>query len=881
MNKIIEFFAKEHLMGNLLTFMLLAFGVFSIFELRRDLYPNVNFETTIVSAVLPGASPEQIESLIINPIEESMREVDGIKRIISTATESTGILVAQLDPDSRDSTKTNRDIRRSIDTVDDYPEDAEDPVVREIEVSQVPVITVTVSKKGDFDNDLLTVGQYVYEQLSELKGVASVDKLGLRDEEIHIDVDHNKMNQRRIDLLQAIGAVKSQNISLPGGSALTKSNEEILIRTDAEYKSSQFLSSTSEENERKKILNQIKGTIIRSNDGGFSSKIGDIASVNYGLQDPEKLYKSFGDPAIHLVVKKKFNSDVLETVEGVRAKVKELQDQLGNRADLRLSNDLSTFVTNRLDILKSNLLVGLILVIIVLSLFLPWQATLVVAMGIPVALFSAMTVLYMAGNTINLISLVGLIIVLGMLVDDAIVVCENIWRHVEMQKPIQQAVIDGAKEVFVPVLGSVLTTVSAFAPMLFMTGIFGAFVGEIPFVVIVALFFSLFEAFIIMPSHFTSWVGIFIDQKKLKLHALKKESESSLFDRFVEKYKNFLVFTIRYRYLMSLVVALLMVGSIAIQVATGRFVLFPSDGLDFFFIHVEAPKSTSIEKMSHLIEPIEQEVSKLSKEELVDHTSTIGIIQQDSNDPQTRRGSNFANIRVILTPSKLRARTAQEIAEELKEKIGLPGGIERVKVEYPRAGPPQGRAVSINVMGKNFSQLQQIAENVKNELKNISGVSDIRDSFISGKDEWTVIPNQENMALVGLNANQVATTVRSAFEGIVASSIRDLDKEIDIRVRLENDSVSAQEKLNYLKIGNSLGNLIPLNQVASFEQRSTLNSILHKDFKRVINISADVDGIEMTGNKVARLVEPKVKEMSGNKRGYKIECGGEKEDSKE
>ncbi|MBT4761766.1 MAG: efflux RND transporter permease subunit [Bdellovibrionaceae bacterium] len=874
MKAIINFFAREHLLGNLLTILLLLFGTFSIYTINRDLYPEVNFEMTSVVTALPGGSPAQIEKLIVNPVEEALRGVEGIKKIFSTATEGVGVTIIQLDIDGRASDKTNDDIKQAIESMNTLPDDAEDPLVKEIEASQMPIITLTVA--GDADEDRLrAAAKYVYDELIDLKEVSKVNKNGYRDQEIWIETDPQKMSNRNVGLNDIVKSINLQNVSLPSGTTLNQDRQELLIKTDSEYYNDPSNSEV--------LLKQIKDTVLKANDAGFATTINDVATVAYKLQKPVRAYKAGGKNAIHLVIFKKENSDVLTLVENVRAKAEELQSKLGTTFQLGFAKDHSKFVKNRIGVLTSNLLLGLLLVLIVLSIFLPWQVTIIVAVGIPIALLSAIGAIYMGGFTINLISLIGLILVLGMLVDDAIVVSENIWRHIESGDNMHEAVVNGTSEVFGPVIASVLTTVSAFAPMLFMSGIFGSFIHEIPLIVILALFFSLFEAFIIMPSHFVSWVGPFAQDILKKIKA-KKEKKKGFIDKLIHTYQKYVFWSINNRYKILTFIVALAIGTGALLKVGGRFVLFPPDGIEFFFVHIEAHKETSIEEMANLIQPIEDSIAQMDPLELESQISTIGIIQQDPNDPQTRRGSHYANIQVTLTPNTKRARGADEIAKELRDKLTVPKGIISVKTELIKPGPPQGRTISINLMGDDFKVLNSKSHLLVDKLKSIDGVIDIKHSYAFGKDEWLIKPDSKEMAMLNINAAMVSSSVRAAFEGLIASSIRDLDDEINIRVKMVDQPSKILNKLKNIKIENPLGNLIPLDQIATFKKQKTVNAITHKNFKRVINVSADVDLNLITGAEVNALAEPFVKEMIDKiniqgQKSYKYEMGGEKEDT--
>ena len=859
MKNIISFFAKEHLFGNLITLLILGFGIFSLTSIRRDIWPKVDLHITTIRTVLPGASPEQIEKLVINPLEASIKEVDGLDDVYSTSTESTGVIVLKLDPDSRDPEQTNDDLQRAVDRTDDLPEDATKPVVTIMESGIIPIIEVTIS--GDESPMVLRdTAKQVADELSLMSGVARVTKQGYRKKEFLIEADSNELAQRNVALSHLVSSIKARNVSLPGGSIIADTGAETLVRAEGQYTKSE----------------ELLETFLVANDSGFGSQLKNVATVKKTLAKPELLYHTNGKDSVNLVISKKEKYDALELVQQVKDKIVEYSQIFSDKIKFNTSNDFSVYLKTRIKALGSNLIIGLILVLLFLSLLLPWQVTMVVAVGIPIALLSTILVAYLAGLSLNLLSLMGLIIVLGMLVDDAIVVSENIWRHIENGDDVLKSVVDGASEVFGPVLASILTTVSAFGPMLFMTGLFGAFVFEIPLMVILALAFSLLEAFFIMPAHFVSWVGPFVSKIKLK-----KSNEPTRWDRFLIFYRKWVTWSLKHRYIVLLINVFIFTGSVGLIVATGKFILFPSEGVEIFFVQVDAEEGLSLRKTEEIIKPIEEKILKsIPKNELLDVVTHVGIIQQDMMDPLTRRGSHVANIRVTLTAQSDRERTAEEIIEDLRPKIEKPELVKKISFEPVQQGPPQGRPISINLKGESFEVLHKMAKEFKKELANIEAVKDIRDSYQIGKEEWQVLP-KNNEASYGLSFFNIAETVRAAFDGIVASSIRALDEEIDIRVKLKKQEGSVEEQLNSIKVGNNQGNLVKLSAVANFEPKQSLSAISHSNFKRMINVSAGLDTEKESALAINEKIKPILNRITSQVPGYSFASSGEDKDTQE
>ena len=865
MKKIVAFFTVEHLLGNLITLLVLGIGIAALFGLKREVFPKVEFDVTSIAMILPGASPEQVEKLLVSPMEDQLREVDGIDKIFSTSTEGTGVIILQLDPDSRDPDKTNDDIQQAVDRIKDLPDSAEDPIVTIADTSKTPIIEVAVS--GNIDEiQLREVTKFVRDELLEVKGVASVGKNGFREREFVVEADPIKLAEKRISFSNMINSISRNNVSLPGGSIKNLAGDEILIKTDSEL--------TSEK--------EVAKTPILSNDEGLVVSISDLATVTERLEEPVTLYRANGAGSVNLVVLKKENADVLDMVERVTQKVEELKLKLPQGVNLSLANDRSVFVKRRIEVLSSNLLIGLVLVVIFLTILLPINVSIVVAVGIPVALFCTIICLNYIGISMNMISMIGMIIVLGMVVDDAIVVCENVWRYYEMNYPPVDAVVKGVTEVVPPVLASVLTTVIAFAPLAFMSGIMGKFISQIPIVVILALIFSLLEAVIIMPSHFSAWVKSPSEKKSAEVFDPKKrkKKKGGWFDKVAESYANYVSLAMRFRYLVLVMMVVGLAASGWIISKNARFILFPPVGVQSFYIKLEAPKSFTLEKTQETVKNLEAVILDLPKKEISDVISMVGISRKDSNDPLTKRGSNYAQVQVILTPENDRDRVAREIMDEIKSKMKLGENIKTSFIEQ-KGGPPQGRPVSIDILGNDFEQLYRISKELEEILKQEPLIKDIENSYVRGKDQITIKPKLREMASANLTAQEISLNVRAAFDGVIASSVRDLDDEISIRVTRAIRPGNTDSQLEDLKIGNPIGNLIKLEAVAEYIKEPTISAIFHKSYKRMLNVSSDIEIEKTTSNQMIAKIQPKLEELKKKYPDNRFVIGGENEDTKE
>ena len=432
-----------------------------------------------------------MEKLITNPLEQDLVEVDGIKKMYSVSTESVSMIFLTLDPDVTDSVKAKQDIKDVTDSWTGLPETAEDPVVTTLETKRTPVITVTLS--GDVEEAILRDAAKSFEApLEKLRDVANVNFKGVRDYEIKVETNPEKLSKYKVSINELLAALAENNINIPGGTIeASPGSKEMIVRTVGELNNEE----------------DVKNTVVRANAIGKPILVKDVADVEFGFKKSSTLNRINGKNAVGITVVKKESGDVIRLVEQVKELInKDLKDRLEPGIELSYINDSSYFVKRRLNVLMSNMTVGLVLVLVILSLILPVRIAFITAFGIPFAFLLAIGAMYLGGFSINLISMMGLIIVLGMLVDDAVVVTENAQAAIKAGNSPMDAAVKGTSQIVAPVTASVFTTILAFGPLVFMSGIFGKFVQSIPVGVIIALIASLIECFFILPNHIAHWV---------------------------------------------------------------------------------------------------------------------------------------------------------------------------------------------------------------------------------------------------------------------------------------------------------------------------------------------------------------------------------------
>ncbi len=856
-----RFSVNNSLFVNLISVIIIMIGVIILLSLNREVFPNVSFDMMSITTVYPGSTPLDVEKLITVPIEKELKEVDGIKEINSSSAPGMSLIIVKIDPDVSDKNRVVRDVQSAVDRVKDLPKDVDDPIAQELTSKSYPIIEVSISGEMD-EHKLQRYADALEDLLEDIKGVAQIKKSGYREKEMQVLVDYNKMKENYVSIDEIEQALAGRNISIPAGKMDTETTE-YSVRTTGEF--------TTEK--------EVEDVIIRANDVGNWLRIKDVARVENTFEDEDVINKTLGTRSVNLIVMKKERGDAISIVAEVRRVCDEFLKTVPDKLKISFVNDYAFYANRRLGVLTNNSWFAMVLVVGIMLVFLQKRVALLTVLGIPISFFVTFIVMDMFGITINLISMFGLVIVLGMLVDDGIIVAENVYRYMEDGMPPREAAVKGTEEVMGAVTSAVLTTIAAFSPLLFMSGLIGKFVRNIPTVVIIALIASLAEALVILPSHLADFVRIKIgaDGKPVSL-----ARDMPWFKWLVFLYTRTVRTAIRNKYkvllgtLLGFIVCIILAGTVL------KFVLFPSAGINFFFIRAEAPIGTPLKKVEEMIKPIEEIVAKLPPEELDTYVTTVGKIEEDRNDPFAGQASNLVQVTVYLTQSQDRKRQVDEIIEEMREKTKHIKGFEEMRFDKPEAGPPVGKPVEARIRGENFDTLDKIAFEYMDYLKTIDGTEDVTWDHKPGKEEIQVVVDREKAAMAGLTVGQVARTIRGVFRGNIATKIKPVkaEEETDVLVRFdEAKKCCSRDIFDGIMVANKYGNLIPLKKVARIEEEPSTTTIKHLDGKRVVTASSNIDTKKTTSLKVNAMLERKFRDVSDKYIGYSVKYGGEQEET--
>ncbi len=844
-----RFSVRNSVLVNLIMILMILAGIFALNRLPRELMPDIDMNWVFVITVYPGVAPDEIEELITKPIEEAIEDVDKIDFVSSGSEEGRSAIAVKfenIDPDEFD--KRFLDLRAAVDVAArTLPKDAEDPIVESFSSADfMPMISVNISSDLP-EKELKEIAENLEDEITQIKNVSQIEISGLRDREIWVEVDPGRMNALSVTFDEIVNAIRSKNLNLPGGT-LKSSKSEFIIRTIGKLENP----------------TEMKDIIVRINQNGGHIRVRDVADVLDTYKDYMVISRLDQKPVVSLSISKKEDGNSIEIIDQIKEIVASYRERYGKYVKFTITNDTSIYINDILNILQSNALMGLILVVILLWVFLGRRNAFMAAIGIPITFLFALLYMYITGRSLNGHSIFGLVLVLGMVVDDAVVVIENCHRYIQQKgyHPKKAAIV-GACEVGRPIFASVATTIAAFLPLVLMPGIMGRFMRIIPLVVTLVLAASLFEAFFILPAHIGDW------SKRKSNNSSKREK--SLFDRARAKYLQVLKKALRRRYWVVGGVLILFIISLGAIPIIG-VALFEGDEFPQFSVLVRMPEDYKLEETDRVMKYIENIAMELPQEERNAIITNTGLMQTQTD---WIFKSSVGQVLVTLEQNKYRDRSVKEIMEELRGKIGTIAGVKSIEFFDYSGGPPLGAPVEVKVKGKYFNELEKVTELVKEELSKMDGVKDIKDDFEQGKKELRIKIDEEKAAFFGLNTLTVASSIRNAYLGIRASVHRDGDEEIDVIVKFDRETRENLEDFRNIKVSTLDGRYIPLKDIAELEIEKGYSTIHRFEGERAITVSADIDNDVTSSVEVNNRLIEKFKNISKEYPGYRLDFRGE------
>ncbi|MFQ5846262.1 MAG: efflux RND transporter permease subunit [Candidatus Methylomirabilales bacterium] len=848
MRRLAAFSVQNPVLVNLLTLFVLGTGLVTYFRMHRELFPEFSRQAIRVTTTYLGASSEEVEKLITAKIEDEVADIDGVDELLSVSQEGRSEILLKFQPDT-DMNRALSDVRAALDSVADLPEEADDPRVQEVK-STFPVITVSLA--GDIDEATLRkMAKDLRDDLRRLPGVAAVRILGMREQQIWVEVDPARLDQYGMSLDEVRAAIAAHNRNVPGGTLKT-ARGEILVRTLGEATGAA----------------EVERIILRSVGTGTPLTVADVATVRETFEEPTTIGRWGGRPALNLVVIKERTGDAIDIAASVRALVQEVRSRLPETVTIGVYNDLSIFIRKRLNTLRWSGAIGLTIVLFTLWIFVRTRIAFLTGLGIPFAMLGGIVLMSVSGISLNMISLFSLILVLGLLVDDAIVVTENVYRHVEQGMDPRQAAMRGTAEVAWPVVATVTTTVAAFLPLLLIPGTMGVFLAPIPVVVTFTLLASLFEALVVLPSHLSDVIT------PAYAHKVRRR-ELGWLTRARTAYGTLLATALKWRYVTA--VLLLCITILLAMTAWHRipFVLFRQFESSQFLINFETSSEAKIEDTLEVAKRAEHVALSLPPEDLRSLATNVGITFLDIH--RAEQGPNLGQLMVELRED--RRRSVDAVIADLRARMADIPGITKIQFLKTQAGPG-GPAIEARVVGETIPVLRTLAEQVKGFLRGIPGVQDVRDDFSEGKEEVQITLRPEARAL-GLDLGQIARQVQQAFLGVEASTIQRRDEDVPIVVRFPQAARRHLETVAGMKLTLPSGERVFLRDVARLETAIGTSKIRRDDQKRTITVLADVDTQEANAYQVAAQLKRKFADVGSQFPGYRVVIKGERQEAEE
>jgi multidrug efflux pump subunit AcrB len=874
MRSVISWFAENSVAANLLMVIILVAGIVGLPLIKQQTFPDIDIDLIQIGVPYLGASPSEVEEGVCIRLEEELQGVDGIDQMTSLSAEGAcGVSIEIISGHPVD--RALAEIKNTVDSISTFPKETEKPIVNHVAIRRN---TLQIALSGNASERALRLyGEKIREGILSLPDVTQVDLASVRAYEISIELSESSLRRYGLTFDEVARAIRRSSLDLPGGAIKTRSGE-ILLRAKGQAYTGQ----------------DYEDIVIRSASDGTRLTLGEIATVVDGFEDTDRYATFNGEPAVMIGVYRVGDQKVLQLARSVKEKLIEIRAGLPEALSLTVWRDDSSYLKDRLNILLRNAYTGFALVFVVLALFLRLRLALWVSLGVPVAVMGALAVFPLFDFSIDVLTLFAFIMVLGLLVDDAIVVGENIYTHQEIgEDPLRSAIV-GAQEVSVPVIFGVLTTVVAFLPMIMAPGSVGQFFGMIGLVVVISLFFSIVESQFVLPAHLGHHAG------KAEKDPAAPENQTR-WKRFQATMSGSLTWLARHGYLpvlrralewryatLALAISCLMVALAAVGTGRVRWTFFPPVEGDYISATVTMPPGTPVERTAAAVQVLEESFNELSADldvrfgregSISKHLMAMvgGRVGADRSDPsQNSAGggaSNIGEVSVELVGGNQRVITPKEVVSLWRART--PSILEADEVLFVSDYFSFGDPVDIQLNAMDVSELERAAEELKIKLSEYPGVFDISDSFQGGKSEirLSILPAAEAL---GLSLEDLARQVRQAFYGEQAQRIQRERDDIRVMVRYPASQRRSLSDLENLRIRTPDGGEVPFYAVATAKMMRGYATIKRVDRERTINVTADVD--ETRGNAAEVLADIRASvlpELSIRHSGVSHSMGGE------
>lgn len=855
MRSITEFFIKNSKFTLVLTLGLLVLGLQGLGKMNSESYPTVDFAQAFVTTRYDGASAEDIETKITKPIEDKIREVSGIKDVRSVSQSGLSNIFIRADMDNvADVKEVMSDLQRAVDGVTGLPQDLlDDPVYTEIKSEEFPVLEVAViGKNQDRKRDL--VADLLKEDFEDNKLVKEARLVGFAPRRFQIRLDYPKLNQYHIGVREVIAKVQARNVNVPGGN-LKEAEKQKLLRLEGKINSAQ----------------ELENILIRSNFTGQKVYLKDIAKVEDSEEEITVRTRYNGEDATLIIVSKKGGADTITLVGAIDKKLENFRKRYGDEFQFEVYNNESKKVANRLDVLTSNAVSGLVLVIVFLFIFLPGRIGLLASLSLPLAILGTMGLMPSYGMNLNAITILALVIALGMLVDNSVVISENFTRLRQEGLDPLEAALESVSKLWLPITATAFTTIAAFLPMLVTKGIMGQFIKYIPIVVTISLIVSLGESFFLLPMRLVLGGGEVKD---------KTEENSDWFDKFQAKFETLMDWCVRRRYLISVGFFVSFAISIFLMGVANKFILFPPDQTEIYVARVEMANGTRLEQTNEVLAKLSKSIKEVLGKDVKHIVTRAGTSKMQPNDPKAKDGNNVGMATVYVTEDA-KNNLSHLVALKKLRAIKWQDYALNISFEALVNGPPVGNDIEATFRSNSSKDLDELIGQIKGELAKVKGISDLKVDDVFGDNEVYIDIDYVKADQLGLNVDSIGTTVRAAIAGLIVSTVTLDNKDVDLMVRFKEPFRKNTQDLEKLMIMDNRGNLVPLGTIATFHEQPGTPHIKRYDFKKSKTLTGNVNDEFITAVVANKKLEELYNKFSGSYPSVSLVFGGVAESTKE
>jgi multidrug efflux pump subunit AcrB len=838
MKKVITYFIKYPVAVNVIILAFFVFGILGAISMKSSFFPLVDSQLIRISLTYPGASPAEMEEGVVLKIEDNLKGIIGVERVTSVSRENSASVNVEVEK-GKNIDVVLSDVKNAVDRVPSFPSGMEPPVIAKVENNR-PTISFSVSGENVSLKALKQYARNVENDIRAIDGISQVAITGYPDEEIEIAVRENDLRAYNLSITEVANAVRNSNILITGGNIKTADEDYLIRASNRSYYGIELQNLI--------VRTEINGTIIRLKD---VAELRDTWSEN-----PDRLYYN-GNLAIDITVSNTNNEDLISSADKIKEYIYKYNQEQQN-VQLSVTSDRSTTLNDRTWLLTKNAISGILLVLFFLALFLNLRLAFWVAFGLPVSFLGMFVFAAQLGVTINVLSLFGMIIVIGILVDDGIVIGENIYHHYyDLGKSKIRAAIDGTMEVIPPIVSAILTTIIAFSTFFFVDGRIGSFFGEVSTIVLLTLSVSLIEALIILPAHIAHSKAL--DRKKLESGITHKTNKIDVFFKKINKqadtvlvkfrdnyYVPFLKFSLQNKFFIFCVfVASLLISVSALKGGVVKSSFFPRIASDRVQITLNMPQGTNEKITDSLISFIENKVWLVNKEYTEKQTGNIQIVENIIK--RVGPGSANATLSVNLLPGETRDFSSPEITNAIQQKVGRVYGVE--SLIFGSGGNFGGSPVAVSLLGNNIKELKAVKDELKQVLENNPLLKDVTDNDPAGIKEVR-ITLKDNAYLLGLNLQTIMAQVRGGFFGFQAQRFQRGQDEIKVWVRYDKKDRSSIKDLDDMRIITPTGARIPFSEIANYVIERGDISINHLEGKREIQITADLKNLSASETEI-------------------------------